>query len=901
VDEATRQVQHVVGREAEVAALAEFIDARRQSRALILTGEAGIGKTTLWEAAVEAARERGSRVLVARASEAETQVSFAALGDLLDGVETAALEDVPAPQRAALDVALLRVEPGGAPPEGRAIALGLLNTLRSLARRGPILVAIDDVQWLDALSAGALSFAARRLEVAGAGFLLARRTGASSALEHGLERVGLERIELQPLTLGATRRLLADRLGLILPRRPLRRIFETARGNPLFVLELGRALRDRGISAGGDELPHAGVIEDMLGVRVAALTKPVRRVLLAVALSGDLRAAQLEALAEPDAVDEALAAGLVVIDGDRVRASHPLLAAAARERTTAIEHRTLHRELAAAATDQARRARHLALAADAPDAGLADELAAVAGRAAARGAITDAVELAEQALRLTPEATTPRPGRLLALAEYLEVAGDYSRLADLLAGHADELPSGAPRVRAHLLLGKISDDLATHEAHVERAWAEAEGNPRLRALVLATKADVLSNQLVRIEEAETLAVEAQRLHGADPYVLYALGWCRVYRGRSLDDLTERVEAAKHLESLDRLAAIRLAFRGRIADARTTFTRLLSLADERGEAQSYAVFHLQLCELELRAGETHEAERLLAAWPEPDGRWEPFRARCQALLAATRGAGEAARLASAAIAASQEPDLRWNLLESVRARGIAALRAHDAAAAAESLRAVWEHMRREGVDEAGTFPVAADLVEALAELGELDEARGVAASLRTLAEDQEHPWGLATADRCDALLRLAADGLDEKTAALLTAAADRYEALGLRFDRARTLLALGRAERRHRKWAAARSSLEHAASAFDAIGSAGWADDARSELERVGGRRRRPASELTVAEQRIAELAAEGLANKEIARELFVSVHTVERHLSHAYAKLGVRSRSQLAHRLAERA
>jgi DNA-binding CsgD family transcriptional regulator len=709
-------------------------------------------------------------------------------------------------------------------------------------------------------------------------------------------------MEVRALTLGATRRLLAERLGLVLPRRPLRRVFDAARGNPLFVLELGRALAERGVSAIGDELPQVGVLDDLLGVRVASLSKPVRKILLAVALSGDLRASQLEALAGRGAVDDALDAGLVVIEGDRVRASHPLLAVAARERSGAAERRALHRALASAVPDEARRARHLALAAERPDASLAASLAAAGAHAAARGATTDAVECAEHALRLTPETTTARADRVLALADYLEIAGDYSRLAELLTAHADELPAGTPRARAHLLLGKISDDLATHEAHVERAWEESEDDPALRALVLATKADILVAQRVeRIDEAEALAVEAHRLGAAEPYVLYVLGWCRVYRGRSLDDLTERVPAAKYLESLDRVKGVRLTSRGEVARARATFTRLLSLADERAEAQSYAVLHLQLCELELRAGETKAASRLLASWPEPYGRWTRNRARCEALLAATRGlADEAARLANAAIAASEAPDQRWNLLESLRARGIAALRAREAAPAVESLRAVWEHTRREGVDEVGAFPVAPDLVEALTELGELDEARAVTACLRRLAEDQEHPWGLASADRCEALLRLAGVGYDEETAELMTAAANRYEALGLRFDHARTLLALGRAQRRHRKWAAARSSLEQAAAVFDDTGSSGWADDARSELERVGGRRRRPESELTVAEQRTAELAAGGLANKEIARTLSVSVHTVERHLSRVYAKLGVRSRSQLAARLGTR-
>jgi DNA-binding CsgD family transcriptional regulator len=166
----------------------------------------------------------------------------------------------------------------------------------------------------------------------------------------------------------------------------------------------------------------------------------------------------------------------------------------------------------------------------------------------------------------------------------------------------------------------------------------------------------------------------------------------------------------------------------------------------------------------------------------------------------------------------------------------------------------------------------------------------------MAERQAHPWGLATARRCESLAQLATASYDERAAANLDVAA-AYAGLGLRFDQARALLSLGRAQRRFKKWGVARRALEHAASIFDALGSPGWAEQARSELSRVGARRPVASGELTEAEQRAAELAASGLSNKEIARELLVTVHTVEVHLSRAYAKLGVSSRRQLALRL----
>ena len=183
-----------------------------------------------------------------------------------------------------------------------------------------------------------------------------------------------------------------------------------------------------------------------------------------------------------------------------------------------------------------------------------------------------------------------------------------------------------------------------------------------------------------------------------------------------------------------------------------------------------------------------------------------------------------------------------------------------------------------MDESGVFPVAPDLVEALVELGEFGQARAVTSRLRTLAGEQQHPWGLVTAGRCGALIRLAAPPCDDAAAAELGEAADRYAGLGLRFDRARVLLTLGRAERRLKRWAAARRSLELAAAAFDEIGSTGWSARARAEIGRIGARRPGRAGELTPTERRVAELAAMGRSNKEIAQCLFVTINTVEGHL-----------------------
>jgi len=903
---------HIVGREAELAALDAFLGSD-SSRAFVLTGGPGIGKTTLWKAAVDLARQRGLRVLSARGSGAETPLAFAGLIDLLDGVREEELAGLPPPQRHALDAALFRAAPAGDPPPPAAISVAFLNAVRALTAGDPLLIAVDDGQWLDSASAEAVAYAARRLDGYPARFLVAKRPRASSLFEREHGPKGLHRLSLGPLSFGAVQRLLAERLGLRLPRRVLRRVMEATLGNPLFALELGRALAARGRLGIGEDVPLPHTVEEILGTRVEALPAPVRRLLLAVALSGDLRVSQLTAISDRDTLDDAVEAGLLVVDRDHVRASNPLLAAAAKQHSTARERRELHRELATVVADEELRAFHLALATDLPDEELAVTVAAAAAAVAARGAARDAVVLAEHALRLTAE-PDERNRRLLALAEYVNVAGEEARLTELLAPQLESLPPGEARVKACLLLsnGEVAgnDDVVRY---LQRALAESEGDVRLRAIVLA---EIAANEALarveRIPDAEERALEALETgRGAGPEVergaLYALAWARSLRGRAIDDLCERFrdvsEAAAYLAfSPDRAAAQRLVWRGHVGEARATLARLLSLADERGEPVSYTLLRLHLCELELRIGAWDDAARLLDEWSR-EGEllvW-PCYERCRALLAAGRGLpDETEHWAAKAIARAQRTGLHWDVLEVLRARGIAALLAGEPERAVESLREVWEHTRREGADEPGVFPAAPDLVEALVELGELEEAQVVIDRLRELSEEQEHPWGLAGVKRCEALLRLA-ERHDAEAAAGLADAAAAYGALGLRFDRARSLLGLGRSERRLKKWGAARRSLEQAAQEFDELGSPGWAEQARSELERVGGRRVQQPGELTPAERRVVELAADGLANKEIASSLFVTVRTVEVHLKNAYAKLGIRSRTQLARRLSERA
>jgi len=391
----------------------------------------------------------------------------------------------------------------------------------------------------------------------------------------------------------------------------------------------------------------------------------------------------------------------------------------------------------------------------------------------------------------------------------------------------------------------------------------------------------------------------------------ALAWARILRGRGIDDLLERSAAlppgtaSLYQSSVDRPAAARLAFRGELARARQVFGGLLAAAEQRGEVRSGMTFTVQLCEVELRAGDTVAAARALdelaqyelAQWAALAPEVQVIGRRVLAALAAVRGdPGRAAALAARVLQASGPGAYQWDRLEALRAAGLAALLVRDPERAAGSLSAVWDHTQREGVEDPGAFPVAGDLVEALAEAGRAKEADQVTGRLGGLAAAQQHPWALATAARSASVITLA-DGYDEAAAAGLAAAAGSYRALGLGFDAARTLLFLGRVQRRFKKRAAARDSLEQARSGVEALGCPGWAQAAAAELDRISGRRAAPAGGLTPGEQRVAELVASGLSNKQVAAQLFVSVYTVEAHLSRVYAKLGIRSRTQLARAL----
>jgi DNA-binding CsgD family transcriptional regulator len=906
----------LIGRDEELLRVQRFLD-RRGARALLIAGEAGVGKTSLWHACLSRAQAAGVRALAARPTEAETSFAHAALGDLL-APHRDVLAHLPAPQRHALEVALLVAERDAA-PDPQAVARAALAALRALAGDAPLLVAVDDVQWLDRPTAAVLAFAARRLADEDIALLLAQRTTGAAPAPLDLDRAGLDlaRLDLTPLSLGAVQRLLQRRLDWVPSRPVLHHVHELSGGNPFFALELGRAVQAGSLRLQpGERLPVT--LDALVGARLHGLSAAARRGLAVAAAMGQPTLAVVNAVAGDDALAEAERAQIVDVRDGVLRFAHPLLASGAYAATEPATRRALHAAIAERVSEPEERARHLALAATGPDETVAAALDDAAQRAESRGAPAAAAELFERAVRLTPPGrTSDARRRMTDAARCVYQSGDSRRAREMLEALVGAIERGSERARALVLLALVrgyDDDLRAAEALLREAIGEAEGDEEVRAAAHNHLAGILFRLRERlreaVEHAKAVSSSARLETQAE-----ALG-SRLLAEAALGDRAAPATLQRVLELDPRCHHRRVIARplfqvafawlwwDELERARTAFETLRRHAAELGDDSSLAYVLVMGAQIDCVRGDVRSAVRHTDegyALTEQTGQ-----ATVGAYLLALRA------LADAIAGAVDDGRERAERALAIAARTNGRPAEHFARAAlglleqsvgrpGEVVRALGplvDFLRAEQIVEPGTARVVPDQIEALIALGELEGAEELLGWFEANARRLARRSALAAAARCRGLLA-GGRGDVEGAVAALRGALELHEGVPIPLELARTQLAYGTALRRSRQKAAARQALEGAAAGFDAIGAAAWAARARTELGRVGGRP--PASgALTATERRVAELVAEGLQTKQVAGRLFVSPKTVEGHLSRIYVKLGVRSRTELAHRLAER-
>jgi len=919
----------VIGRDAELALGGDLLDAIRSGAAgLVFEGPPGIGKSAIWEAAVDLAAARSYEVLSCRPAESETKLSYSAVADFLSGVAEEIFSEIPDPQRRALEVALLRAEPASVGLEHRAVSAGFLSIVTCLGRSGHVLLAIDDLQWLDRPSARVLEFAIRRLGPIRVGVLATVRNEDSSTAPAGLDRAFSEsrfvRHGVGPLSLAALHQLLRERLGHAFPRPELVRIERASGGNPLFALEIARALLTSGPGRTlVDPLPAPESLHGLISARLARLPARCRELLVFASATSLPTVPLLEratggrgrALVQLRA---AVDAGVIEIEGDRIIFTHPLVAAVLYWGVRADERRVIHRRLAAVYVEAEARARHMALGADGPEAGVAEALEHAALGAKTQGAPDSTAELANLARRLTPpERLDDATRRGLVAADAFLAIGDVTRARAILEEDLERVRRGSSRAEILLRLSYfVPGDFQGAEKLLDEALVAAPDGTPLRVQILK-ELSIACFSLGDLPRATDYAKRAVREAEAleDPGLLAAslvvLADRLFFMGKGMNkDLIERAlkledEGGEVHQDAYRSPTARagrmLMYAGEVEAARPRLEVAYRRAVERGDEESRRSLCIHLSELECRAARFNVA--MLYATEGCELAEEASHPRiganlyARALVGTYLGrTGEARLDAERALATCEEIGDRPFTVFSLYALGFLALSVGDPAEADRHLGRAIELHTDMGFADYGVAPYLPDEIEALVALGDLDRAEQYLVRLEEQGRILDRPWALATAARSRGLLHAASASLDDALVAF-EEALRHHERLAMPFELGRTQLSLGQVQRRRNERRAARQTLEGAVTIFDEIGAPLWGSRARAELTRLG--LRRPGGlDLTPTEQRVAELAAEGFTNREVAHRLLISPKTVEANLARAYRKLGIRSRAELGTRMA---
>ncbi|SNY72211.1 ATP-binding protein [Paractinoplanes atraurantiacus] len=879
--------QALYGREAELRLLDGLVrDDPGRGSALVVRGEAGIGKSALLAAARRAAVAEGLLVLSVTGVEAESRLPFAGLHHLLRPVLGRA-ESLPAPQRDAMLAAFGMT--AGATPDLFLVALAALNILGDTDRKALLLV--EDAHWLDEASAEVLGFVARRLDADPILLLAAVRDGFPSAFGAGLPVLRLERLGDQ-----AAAALLDARAGGLAPGAR-RQVLEEAAGNPLALVELAAA------PATGTLRPLSDRLEEAFAARVARLPAATRRLLLVAALNDGDALSETLAAASGEAADLAPAVEAFLLEADetRIRFRHPLMRSAIHQRAGLAERHAAHAALARVLADQPGRAIwHRAAALTEPDESVAAGLEETAALSRRRGAATAALSALQRAAQLTADPAR-RAERLLRAAEAAVELGRHDVVTSLVEqARTAELSA---RQRGQLLWIEASFGGGLREEHrrpeaiaaaAERVAADGHGDVALRLLNGAalrsfwTEADPSARHRI-VDVAEALPVAA-----GDPDLLAILAFAApIERGATvIASLRRSAERSGGDPEAVRLVGSAAILVGAFGLAQSCSAAALPALRSQGRlgllaralgALAWSAAHLADLDAGIPAAE--ECAALAAETSQP--LFVGIGRSTAAVLAALRGDEEAARsFATVAEQGALSGGVRPVLATARLARGLAALGAGRYAEA-------YEHLQRMHDPSDPAFHPAlrcfslADLADAAVHSGHAEEAAGIVAEIEEFGRQTPSPALHGGLRHARAVL-----AGDDRAEELFRAALDTAP-----FARARVQLAYGRWLRRQRRIADSRGPLRAARDTFDSLGVTPWGEQARQELRASGETSRRrtvePHERLTAQELQIAQMAADGMTNREIGERLYLSHRTVSSHLHRIFPKLEITSRAQL--------
>jgi DNA-binding CsgD family transcriptional regulator len=796
-----------------------------------------------------------------------------------------------------------------------AVGAGFLSVVERLAADAPALVAIDDVQWLDASSVSAVAFAARRLS-GRIGVLMTARTDPESGGASWLQLPRPEmisRVSVPPVSLGGLHVVLAKRLGRSFTRPTMVRIHEVSGGNPFYALELARVM-----DADADrDAAFPGTLAELVRTRIGNLSADVQEVLLGSACLAAPTVEQIARAIDSDVEDiarlleEAESQGIIEIEGQHLHFTHPLLARGVYTTAAPARRRAMHRRLAKIVHEPELRGRHLALAAVHGDPETLKALDEAIEHARIRGAPAAAAELLGLAIRLGGDS----PQRRIVLARHHLAAGDLGRSRKLLEGAVNELVSGPSCAEALSVFASVclldSSFLEAADS-ANRALADMTDQPALRVQTLITLSLALLNTgrfKGALRNAENAVADAKRL-GQSQLLSLALGMrvmLRFMGGGSLDAADMR----RALELEDQYADIPVAFRpsmcnaqvlawtGQLEEARKEMLAIRQRCLERGDEGELVFIAVHRFQIDSWRGDFAEAalvaEDAMERARQLGGDF-PLAAALtlQTVLAVFAGREpESRRAAAEAMEAATRCGASLLIGWQIAALGFLEASLGNYEAALETLLPLHAVV---GANPEATEIITAsylpDAIEAMVSLGRLDEAGPLIDRLETNGRRLDRAWMLAVGARCRAMLLAARGDIDAATATAHQAMTV-HERLPMPFERARTQLLLGQLQRRQRHKGVAASTLSKALKVFEGLDTPLWAERARAELARATLDLSRTA-ELTVSEQRVAELVTSGMTNRDVAAAMFISPKTVEANLSRIYRKLGIRSRAELA-------